>query len=808
MASRARLWLPLLALLTATFASYVPVFDAGYILLDDTGYTQTNPHVNQGLTWENVRWAVTGTYLSNWHPLTWWSHMLDVEFFGLDPAGPHIVNVALHGVNVALLFSVLRSLTGAAAPSLFVAGVFALHPVNVESVAWIAQRKTLLSTGFALASIALYARWVRRGGALAYGSSLGCLALSLAAKAMFVTLPLALLLLDWWPLRRRELEPPNGERPTLTGLARGVVRLVPEKIPYALVCVGVSLLTLDAQRDAMSSTEHLPVAQRLGNVATAYLEYLRDFAWPSGLAVFYPLDAEALSAARIGTATALLVGLTLFCVWQGLHHRPWLVGWLWFVGTLVPVIGLVQVGMQSRADRYAYVPYWGLAIVVAWSMAAAGRRWLPAAVRGPLLGGAAVIVLAALGLATLRQSTKWREPIGLFEDALRVTEGNWMAHGFLAARYYALRDFDRTIQHSRAAAESRREMGTVRSTWGLALYELGAKEEALQQFLLATQEEPDEPVGFMNLGWLYTERGRLDLALDALARAHAAIDPTTPPYTVKTIYANWGVALAEAGRLEEAREKFASALAIDREGVDLLRDAARIDLRLGDANAARAKLVQARATDGADTEAALLLAATAVLDEGDTAALHAAIRAAPDRADVPASLARQLAASGRADAGARLLDALAALPDSADAARIRSLARAQHAEIALASGDVRAARALLEAALVESPANTEAANRLAFLLATASDPGDREPARAIALAEQAVARERAFGTLATLAAAYAAADRLEEALAATREALADAMKSNDPKAVAALRHQQSLYSGAAARAAPEGRAAP
>ncbi|MCX5737038.1 MAG: hypothetical protein NTZ61_00790, partial [Proteobacteria bacterium] len=257
-------WLvPAAVLIAATLWSYGPALDAEFIRFDDSAYIQANPPVATGLKLANVRWALTGYQSSNWHPLTWISHMIDVEVFGLEPRGHHAVNVALHLLNAVLLFLVLRSLTNDVAPSLFVAAVFALHPANVESVAWIAQRKTLLSTLFALLSIGSYARYARGGGRTPYLESLACLALSLLSKGMFVTLPFGLLLLDYWPLRRAAFETAEGSAITPRALARGWWKLLPEKLPFVLLSVATSVITLHAQQDSMSTVENFSIAARL-----------------------------------------------------------------------------------------------------------------------------------------------------------------------------------------------------------------------------------------------------------------------------------------------------------------------------------------------------------------------------------------------------------------------------------------------------------------------------------------------------------------------------------------------------------------
>jgi tetratricopeptide (TPR) repeat protein len=778
-----RWMLPLGALVALTLASYAPVLEAGFVEFDDTGYVADNPPVASGLELASLRWALTGYHLSNWHPLTWISHMADVELYGLEPGGHHATSLALHLVNGVLLFLLLRALTRDELPSLLVAAVFALHPVNVESVAWIAQRKTLLSTAFGILAIAAYARYARGGGRRAYLASLLGLALSLTSKQMFVTLPVLLLLLDYWPLRRAELE-----------TAR--IRLLAEKLPHLLLAVAAAGIALHSQQDAMAPIDVHPLSIRLANAAVAYVRYVGMFFAPSRLAVFYPLDPQDLTALRAGACLALLVAITAAACALGRRHRHLAVGWLWFVVSLVPVIGVVQVGMQSHADRYAYVPFWGLALVVVWSGAELMRRRPSAAVRA-LAGVVLLVVSYRFCVLTSRQASAWHDSIRLFEHAVANTERNWLAHGFLASRYFARGEYPTAIEHCEVALPWGRDLGSLRSTYGLALYETGSPERALEQFRLAAQQAPDDPVGFMNLGWLLSLRGEHDLALVQLSDAADKLRKTTPPYTRMMVFANWANALASTAQLPEAREKYGLALAIRPDSPLLLRDAARVDVQLGDPARAAARLRRVLEIDPQDDEALYLLASATAL-EGDAPAAEAlfrrALARAPGSVGVSAELGRTLARLGRADEASRLLRALLELPaPGADARFVRATLLASLGEIALERGDVTGAIRELEGSLAAHPESYDANNRLAFLLATSADPRVRDPARAVALAERATAARREYGSLATLAAAHASAGRLPAAIDTAREALLLAEKAGDRRAIRALDDQLQLY---------------
>lgn len=513
--------------------------------------------MRDGFSWEGLRWSFTQEHQSNWHPLTWLSHMLDVQVFGKDPTGPHAVNVGLHAVNAVLLFLLLAGATSQIGPSLAVAALFALHPVHVESVAWISQRKTLLATLFALLALLAYVRWVRAGSRGAYRTALACFGLSLMAKQLFVTLPFVLLLLDYWPLRRPALEPSPGQTPTLRSLAAGGLRLVPEKLPFLVLACLASAITLIVQQGAMASTDWLPPSARLANATLAYVRYLGLFVWPANLAVFHPLHVEEISVRAVLGASVLLLLVTGLCLRTGLRRRFLLVGWLWFLGTLVPMIGLVQVGAQAFAERYAYVPFWGIAIAVVWTV------WDVQMIhRGPraLASTSALLLVAILTVSawtTFRRAAVWRDTLTLFEDAVARTRGNWVAHRALADGYYAAGDPARALEHCRAALPYGRDLGTLGATCGLAAYALGRVDEAIAYLEAGVEASPDDPTSRATLGWLLGDLGDLARADRLLAEAEERLDARATPYAWRSVYANRGLVLARLGRRDEARERIA-----------------------------------------------------------------------------------------------------------------------------------------------------------------------------------------------------------------------------------------------------------
>ena len=414
-------------LLIVVAAVFMPAVTRSFITYDDPVYVTENPHVREGLTWSGAGWAFRSLEASNWHPLTWMSHMLDCQLFGLDPRGHHLTSVLLHALNSAILFLALSRLTGAPWRSLFVVGLFGLHPLHVESVAWVSERKDVLCTLFLMLALWAYARRNELSRAADprargyYGICLLLFALGLMSKAMLVTLPCVLLLLDFWPLDRWG-----------PGTARERVWMVAEKLPFFALSAVSSALTLAAQTrgGAVAAIEDFPWPVRVANALVSYCWYLGKAFEPSGLAVFYPNFAERPSLAATTLAGGLLAAVTAAAALLA-RRRPYLlVGWLWFLGTLVPVIGLVQVGGQSRADRYGYVPLIGLFIMGTWAAADAFPGWAP---RRRALGAAGGVVLAACAAATWHQLGYWRDGQALFRHALAVTENNWVAHANLSA---------------------------------------------------------------------------------------------------------------------------------------------------------------------------------------------------------------------------------------------------------------------------------------------------------------------------------------------------------------------------------------
>jgi len=536
-----------LALLVA--AAFAPVARNGFINFDDTLYLTENRQIHSGLTRTNVVWAFTTTRGANWHPLTWLSHLADISVFGLDPAGHHGVGLAIHAANTVLLFAFLVALSGSTWPSAFVAAVFGVHPLHVESVAWAAERKDLLSTFLGLLALQCHLAYVRRPLKRWYLSIIMLFALGLMAKPMLVVLPFILLLLDWWPLGRMQSAsvPLRGAR-----LVRAA-RLVLEKLPLFVLSAVMAAITLIAQRSEGSLTPltAYPLGPRLANALVSYAAYIGKTLWPARLAVFYPHPGHAINWPSAFAAGFLLAAVTFFVVRQA-ARRPWLpVGWLWYLGSLVPVIGFVQVGAQAMADRYSYVPLIGLMIMPAWQVAH-GLREQPIPRR--FLAGVACALPILLALLTRAQVGTWRDSETLFRHALAVTGPNAVAHLNLAAALREKGRGDEARFHASEAVRLDPADPAGLNTYGLLLADRGDFREALGLYRRALRAAPDDAALHNNLGLALNELGRPAEAMKELEAA-IALQPG-----FDRAYNNLGNAYLLEGREREALESFRESL--------------------------------------------------------------------------------------------------------------------------------------------------------------------------------------------------------------------------------------------------------
>jgi protein O-mannosyl-transferase len=538
-------------MLFVTLAVFARTANHDFINFDDTIYVTANPAVKDGLKARTVAWAFTATTASNWHPVTWLSHMTDVQLFGLNPRGHHLTSVAIHTASALLLFLLLVQITAAPWQSLFVATLFALHPLHVESVAWVAERKDVLSGLFWTLTLLLYARYVKRPGAGRYCAALGCFAVGLMTKPMLVTLPLVLLLLDWWPLNRFSLRA-GGEGGESKHAAP---RLLKEKLPFLLLSALSSALTIYAQHQggAMATLDKAPFGLRVSNAIIAYATYISDTFWPHDLAILYPFPTSILLGQLVGAAL-LLALISAVVIYAG-RRCPWLaVGWLWFLVTLLPVIGLIQVGGQSHADRYTYIPLTGLFIMLAWGVPQLlqGRRW-----RQPALGILAGVAVCAMTAVTWHQLGYWRDNITLYRHTLAVTSNNYLILNNYGIAMDQAGDYEAALQLYQEALRVWPRSAFAHNNMGTVLARKGRYAEAIEHYQAALRLKPDYVMAIVNMGKSLAGLGRSD---EALARYDQALK-LDPSYSDGHL--QMAILLVKSGRLEEAQQHYQTALRLD-----------------------------------------------------------------------------------------------------------------------------------------------------------------------------------------------------------------------------------------------------
>jgi len=571
-----------LFLIVMTFGVYWQVSHHEFVNYDDNVYVTENPHVNSVISLQNIVWAFKTTHASNWHPLTWLSHMLDVQFFGLKPGWHHLMNVFFHILNTVLLFLVFNRMTRALWPSAFVATLFALHPLHVESVAWVAERKDVLSTLFWILTMGAYTFYVEHPSTKRYLFTLGLFALGLMAKPMLVTLPFVLLLLDYWPFRRLQYAQPTKDRQPEVSTAKdskkqkrksqrnapaalqkkknidseiswsSIQPLLKEKIPFFVLAAMSSAITIYAQRGVIESSAILSLSARMANALVSYLGYLGKIFWPQKLAVFYPhpgmwpLWQVAGSAFVIACVTAAVIIFS--------KRFPYItIGWLWYMGTLVPVIGLVQVGLQSMADRYTYVPLIGIAVIVAWGVPDMMKR---AFYKPPLLAVLSGITLLLLMACTWNQIQYWQNSLTLFSHAINVTTRNSVAHNNLGTALLEQGAFDKAIPQFQNALTVDPRNANANNNMGNALIKHGRMEEAIFYCREALRIKPDYPEALTNLGNALAYQGKSQEAIDYFEKALRI----NPEYA--GAYISLGYIFADQRKLDDAVDYFNRALRI------------------------------------------------------------------------------------------------------------------------------------------------------------------------------------------------------------------------------------------------------
>lgn len=717
----------------ATVAAFWPVTNAQFVNLDDPTYISDNLRVQRGLTMENVKWAFTTFHGSLWHPLTWLSVMLDCELFGVNPAAMHRVNLGFHVGSALLLFLMLRRLTRALWASAIVAALFALHPLRVESVAWIAERKDVLSTFFWILTMWSYAEYVQRRCAGWYTAAVLLFSLGLMAKAMLVTLPFVLLLVDFWPLRRMGVAAPRW----LAHLGR----LVFEKLPFFALTAGSISLTLLApgHGEGVVSFVRLPLSERFENAIVSYARYLGKTFWPTDLAVYYPHPGE-WPGLVVFAAAALLVIVSGLAV-GGLRRFPWFfAGWFWFVGTLTPVLGIVQVGGQSMADRFTYVPSIGLFMAIVWTVRELVLE--KRALRFTSLAACGAIVVAC-AVMTHRQAGYWKDSHTLFAHAAKVTPPSTL----------------------------------MLNSMGDALVEQGRDGEAMQKFKAALQLDPEDALAWGNIGNILFRDGKLDEAVEHYREGLR--------YNSKSalLHYNLALALGAKGQFIEAIGHHEKALALEPFYVNARLNLGNAYMSLGNPEAAATNYLAALHLKH-DFPAAHYNLGNTRLTQGrvEEAIKHFAEAARLDKTFVDAHRQWGIAlqqAGRRAEALPHLQRALALAPSSPGI-------RAQLAALLSELGQTEAAIAQYREALKLEANIPGVLNNLAWILATHPDATLRDGGEAVGLAERAVEltkRKQPF-LLGTLAAAYAETGRFDEAVRIAEEAIQIAEK-NGQKELAA-----------------------
>ena len=526
-----------------------------FLNYDDETYVTANQHVRNGLDARGIGWAFTASRASNWHPLTWISHMMDVHLWGMNPGGHHFTNIVFHLINSFLIFFLLYRMTGKYWQSGFVAVLFAVHPLHVESVAWVSERKDVLSTCFGMLTLWSYLRFIERPGLDRYFPIVIFYTLGLMAKPMLVTLPCVFLLLDYWPLKRFNGDSHNTVQEGGASFGRRFLSLAAEKLPLVLIAAGSSLITIWAQNKggAVGTIVMFPFWDRAANASISYVAYIQKMMWPFGLSAIYPYPA-GFSISEIVSSGIVLLLISLLGVLTARRFPYGIVGWLWYLGTLVPVIGLVQIGSQSMADRYTYIPLIGLFIIIAWGIGDLVVR-LPH--RKVFLSLGAMVFGVSLTITAYVQAGYWKNSTALFQHAVAVTSRNWTAYNNLGCALSAKGRVEPAIECFEAALAINPGYGDARFNLGLAYISAKRLQDAEKQLNILFQQRPDDKEVNIHLGMIYTLQNRWEKAIEQYTRA-SVLDPDDAG-----VLNNLGVVYAKKGDLEKALWFFQKAVALN-----------------------------------------------------------------------------------------------------------------------------------------------------------------------------------------------------------------------------------------------------
>jgi len=636
-------------ILLAVFLVFGQTLKHKFVNFDDHIYVYENPWVMHGLSFEGIKWAFAQAHFGNWDPLTWVSHMLDCQLYGLEAGGHHLSSVLLHGATAILLFLVLIRMTGSFWPSALVAVLFAIHPLRVESVAWVAERKDVLSGLFFVLTLGAYAEYVRRPFSLAwYLAVVITFALGLMSKPSIITLPFVLLLLDYWPLRRIGSPVDHALDTSTIQQARPdsfPIYLLVEKLPLLALAVVSCFLTLWAQRSAggMALNESIPLLWRLCNAVVSYVVYLGQLFFPVGLTVFYPHPGFGLSVWKVAGALLILTGISVGAVYARRRHPYILVGWLWYVGMLVPVIGLVQTGSHARADRFTYLPQIGLLIAIVWGVAHLTRSWSHRSWGTGIVS--ALIILVLMGCAW-RQTSFWRDAETLWTHTLANTSRNVVAYNGLGFFYFGQGRMDEAAREFQKALEIQPMYTEARYHLGLALASQGRVEEAIGEFQKVLAIQPTYAEVHNGLGNAFVNRGRIG---EAIQQYQEAIQNKPEIVAARN---NLGAALVSLGRIDEAMMQYKEALEIQPYFVDARINLGNLLMRRGQINAAIENYQKALAVAPMNAEAhcgmGVALVRRGQLDEG-ISHYREALKIKPDFVEAQINLGAALASRGEVD---------------------------------------------------------------------------------------------------------------------------------------------------------------
>jgi Flp pilus assembly protein TadD len=721
-----------------------------FVSYDDGSYVYENPAVTHGLNLKGVEWAFTHTVVANWHPLTMMSHMLDCQWYGLNAGGHHLTNVLLHTASVIVLFLVLRRMTGALWRSALVAAVFAIHPLRVESVAWVAERKDVLSGLFFLLTLGAYVSYVRRAFSPGrYLLVVFLFALGLLSKPMVVTLPFVLLLLDYWPLNRFAVPAtPAAAGGKGEGLKNHFIprRLILEKIPLLALSGAACMTTMVTQKNIIVA---VPVSLRMSNAVMSCVVYLRQMFCPTELAVLYPFPESGYPAWEIALAVVLLAAVSAGVFLRRQRQPYLLMGWLWYLGMLVPVIGLVQSGLRAHADRYTYLPQIGLYLALTWAAGSLGAGWR---YRRWMFGGLSTIVLVALIFSARAQTFYWRNSESLWIHTIACTPDNCVAHNNLGNDLLKKGNVDEAIAEYQTALQIKPDYVEAHNSLGDALRLKGRVDEAIAQHQMALQTKPDNAKAYNDLGDVFLQQGRID---EAIANYQAALQ--IKPDNARAHY-TLGNALLRKGRVDEAMSHYQTAVQIKPDIAEAHNNLGSILLQKGS------------------------------LDE---AIVHyqTAVQIKPDYADAHNNLGSALLKKGDVDeAIAQCQKSLEIKPDNAAACNNLGSALLQ-------KGSMGEAITQFQKALEIKPDYPEALNNLAWLLAVCPQASLRNGDKAVELAQQVnrLTGDKNPFVLRTLAAACAEAGRFSEAVETAQRALQLAEAQSNTALADVIRSQAKFY---------------